>query len=67
MVTKQEALLTDEQAAEYLGLKRGTLQVWRCTKRYPLAYLKIGRNIRYRQSDLDAFLQSRIVTGETAK
>jgi excisionase family DNA binding protein len=66
MATQHELLLTDTEAAEYLGLKRGTLQVWRCTKRYPLAYLKIGRNIRYRQSDLDAFLQSRTVNGEAA-
>ena len=32
-------LLTEAQAAAYLGLKNPkTLAVWRCTKRYPLTY-----------------------------
>jgi len=50
-------LLTEYEAAQILDLKPGTLQVWRSTKRYPLPYVKLGRLIRYRRSDLDDFLR----------
>lgn len=53
--------LAPKQAAEYLGVSTGTLEVWRSNKRYPLPYYKIGRLVKYRQSDLDAFLESRVV------
>ena len=56
---QRDPLLTAEQAAAQLCVKPQTLEVWRCNKRYPLAYLKIGRAVRYRQSDIDAFVASR--------
>lgn len=52
-------LLTTAQAADYLATKPHTLEIWRCTRRYALPYIKVGRNIRYRRDDLDAFLQAR--------
>jgi len=52
------ALMTPAQAAAYLGVEVATLAVWRCTGRYALPYLKVGRLVRYRQSDLDAFLKA---------
>jgi len=55
-------LLTREQAAEYLGLKPQTLSTWAVTGRYGLPYLKIGKLVRYRLADLDAFLERRTVT-----
>jgi helix-turn-helix protein len=54
-------LLTEAEAAGFLGVEPKTLSVWRSTKRYPLAYLKIGRLVRYSRSDLVAFLESRRV------
>ncbi len=54
-------LRNEAEAAQILDLKPGTLQVWRSTKRYPLAYVKVGRLVRYRQSDLEAFLAARTV------
>jgi excisionase family DNA binding protein len=54
--TTQDPLLSEAEAAQFLGVKATTLQVWRCTKRYPLPFIKIGRLVRYRQSNLDAFL-----------
>lgn len=53
--------LTPIQAAEYLGVTVETLALWRCTKRYPIAYARIGRSIRYKRADLDAFIASRTV------
>ena len=46
----------EEQAAEYLGMKTNTLRQWRFMSTGPV-YLKIGRSVRYRQADLDAFLE----------
>jgi len=54
-------LRTETEAARVLDIKPGTLQVWRSTKRYPLPYVKVGRLVRYRQSDLEAFLNGRLV------
>ena len=51
-------LLTDVEAAKFLGLEPKTLAVWRSTKRYPLSYVKVGRLVRYYKSDLIAFLES---------
>jgi excisionase family DNA binding protein len=54
-------LLSEDEAAELLGVSPQTLSVWRCTKRYPLAFIKAGRLVRYRQADLAKFIESRCV------
>lgn len=54
-------LLTESEAAELLGVTPQTLSVWRCTKRYPLVYVKAGRLVRYRAKDLEKFIESRSV------
>ena len=56
-------LVNDKQAAKILGIAPATLAVWRCTKRYALPYVKVGRLIRYKQSDVEAFIESRIQLG----
>lgn len=48
-------LLTPQEVANRLGVSTTTLATWRCTKRYPLPYVKVGRLVRYRQADVDAF------------
>jgi excisionase family DNA binding protein len=50
-------LLSTEQAAEFLDTRPNTLEVWRSTGRYNLRYVKIGRNVRYKQEDLEEFLR----------
>jgi excisionase family DNA binding protein len=59
----QSKLLTTEQAAAYLGgvVSVNTLINWRCTKRYDLPFVKLGRRVAYRKTDLDEFLASRTV------
>lgn len=49
-------LLSNEEAAEYLGVTPRTLEVWRCTKRHNIPYIKVGRLVKYRQIDLDDWL-----------
>jgi predicted site-specific integrase-resolvase len=50
-------ILTPAQAAEILGVAVATLGKWRWTRRYNLPFLKVGRNVMYRTSDIAAFLQ----------
>jgi excisionase family DNA binding protein len=54
-------LLTTNEAADFLGVSAGTLAVWRCISKYPLPFIKIGRNVRYQESDLLAWMESRKV------
>lgn len=54
--------LSPADAAAFLGVSEQTLAVWRCTKRYPLPYVKVGRLVRYKTSDLQAFLELRTIT-----
>jgi len=55
-----ERLLTPNETAAILRVSVGTLAVWRATKRYALVYIKCGRSVRYRESDLKTFIESRI-------
>jgi excisionase family DNA binding protein len=57
-------LLNTQQAAEYIGVTVSTLEVWRCTKRYNIPFIKVGRLVKYRKSSLDTFLESRTVGAE---
>ncbi len=57
MENKENVLLSTEETAKYLGVEAGTLNVWRCVKRYDLPYIKVGRLVKYRKSDLDAFIE----------
>jgi excisionase family DNA binding protein len=53
---QSDPIRTPREAAEQLGVKVQTLAKWRTTKRYELPYHKVGGAIRYRQSDLDRFV-----------
>ena len=52
-------MLNEKQASEIIGVVPGTLQVWRSTGRYKIPFVKVGRLVRYRRSDLLAWLESR--------
>jgi excisionase family DNA binding protein len=51
-----QELLTPEDTANFLGIRTHTLATWRCTGRYGLPFIKIGRAIRYRRADVEAWL-----------
>ncbi len=57
----REALLDNDAAADHLGVAPRTLEVWRCTRRYKIPYFKVGRLVKYRREDLDAWLVSRAI------
>ena len=41
--TLPSPLLDEKQVAAILNVTPGTLSVWRCTRRYPIPYLKVRR------------------------
>tara|TARA_R110002072_G_scaffold300788_1_gene478952 strand:+ start:2054 stop:2377 length:324 start_codon:yes stop_codon:yes gene_type:complete len=56
-----DALVNDQIAAAELDVSPTTLSIWRCTGRYHLPYVKIGRLVKYRMGDLREFKKSRRV------
>ena len=63
MKNAQPQLLTPDQTAALLGVQVQTLSVWRTKKRYGLPYVKCGRLVRYRASDVQLFIESRLQDG----
>ncbi|WP_095143972.1 helix-turn-helix domain-containing protein [Pseudomonas sp. Irchel s3b6] len=57
----QSERLHHKEAAAYIGITENTLNVWRCEKRYPIPYIKVGSKVFYWKRDLDAFLESQTV------
>ena len=62
MSTSPSPLLSAKQAIKFIGIRNtGTLHVWRCHGRGP-KYVRVGRSIRYRLQDLQAFIESNVET-----
>jgi len=60
-------LLSTFEAADYLGIPRQTLAVWRsCNGHGGPAYVRLGRYIKYRIEDLDEFIRSQRVVPRPA-
>lgn len=53
-------LLTVAETAQDLGITTGTLANWRCSGLVDLPYCKIGRLVRYRKADVQAWIESRV-------
>jgi excisionase family DNA binding protein len=51
-----ERLWTERQTADYLQVAVGTLRRWRAEGTGPPA-LRVGRTVRYRRSDVDAWVE----------
>lgn len=65
--TKCESLLTPTQAGEFLSVPETTLAQWRSQRRGPL-YVKLeSRLVRYRRSDLEAYIGQHLVETEVDK
>jgi len=60
-----QQFLTRRQAAEFLNLKKSTLDAW-ATRGGGPSYIKMGRAVRYRPADLLAWAENRI-TRNTAE
>ena len=62
-----DPLLPPSEAAAYIGVSENTLSVWRCVGRYAIPFIKVGRLVRYRRSDLDTWLESRTHSSGTTE
>ena len=63
MPEQQSHLLTEVETAQQIAVAPETLTtVRRHHRRYGLPFVKVGRLVRYRQIDIDAWLASRIVS-----
>ena len=64
-----DQLLSTQEAADYIGIKPGTLRKWRWHGTGP-SYVRLGRSKRarvvYRASDLTSWLSERVHT-DTSK
>ncbi|MBJ7557022.1 helix-turn-helix domain-containing protein [Marinomonas spartinae] len=50
------------EAADFLGVRHQTLSAWASNGRYGLPYVKVGRRVMYRISDIEEFLDRRTVS-----
>ena len=55
-----ERLLSEAELSELTGVPVATLVDWRYRRRGP-SYVKLGARVRYRESDVDAWLAERTV------
>ncbi len=49
--------LTTEQAAQFLGLRPNTLEIWRYRGTGP-RFIKCGRAVRYRLTDIESYVEA---------
>ncbi len=59
-------VLTTAEAAYYVRLGKPTLERFRVTGEGP-RYCKLGGAVRYRRSDLDAWLEGRLLASTSAR
>lgn len=52
-----DPMLTTNQTSALTGIAKGTLEYWRWEKRGP-SFLKLGRAVRYRKSEVIAWMNS---------
>jgi hypothetical protein len=63
----QGKLVSPDRAAQVLDTTIQTLANWRATGRYALPYVKVGRLVRYRESDLAAFITANTVAPQSLR
>jgi excisionase family DNA binding protein len=51
-------LLSRKEAAQYLGVSASTLANWASTRTFVIPFFRVGKAVRYRKSDLDAFIEN---------
>ncbi len=65
MNTGEKTIFNVKEAAAYLALAQSTLNKWRCYQQEGPAYIKLGKAVRYRKEDLDAYI-ARATVGDAA-
>ena len=57
-----ERLVLTREAADLLGFAEKTLEKDRTTRELGIPYVKLGRSVRYRLTDLQKFISDRVVS-----
>ena len=57
---EDSVLLTPAQAAKLLHIQPATLASWRLRGRPELAFVRVGRCVRYRHVDINDFIEQHI-------
>ena len=60
-------LMTQKEAAAYLGTTVGTLNTWRHYGKDKIPFVRWGNRIRYRKEDLDTWIAANTHTPSTIK
>ena len=56
----EQNALSLQQASQYLGVSQAALRAWKRDGRGP-AFFRAGKLLRFRKSDLDLWIQQRLV------
>jgi predicted DNA-binding transcriptional regulator AlpA len=59
----QDKLLTAVEASDILGLKESTLAQYRWRGDTRLPWVKLGKAIRYKLSDIEAYIEGNVIKG----
>lgn len=62
----ETTLLSPQQVAEYLGIPVATLYQWRYRREGPPGF-RVGRHVRYRRSDVDAWIERQLEDSNPAR
>lgn len=62
----QAVMLNQNQAARRLGVAKATLAKWRSLGHPNIPYIKLGRCIRYKSTDLDTYITKHTVNSAEA-
>lgn len=60
-----ERFITDAELAPLIGWSKSSLASMRCKGRLPFAHYRIGSSVRYRESDIAAYLNAARVAPKT--
>lgn len=60
MASEQQNTLTPRQAARYIGISEAALRLWRSEGKGPRHFKAGEKLVRYRRSDLDAWIEARL-------
>lgn len=67
VVVEKPEYMSTQTAAVYMGLKPQTLSAWRCSGRYCLPFLKVGRKVLYKKTDVDTWMSERTRTSTSSE
>jgi excisionase family DNA binding protein len=60
-ISSGDELLSEAATAELLGVQPNTLAAWRSKGSQSLPFVRVGRLVRYRRQDVNAWLEARTI------